>query len=435
MNNFILGSGITGLAAGLASGWPIYEAEEFPGGICSSYYLRPGDPCRLFAPPADGEAYRFEIGGGHWLWIPGNDKQILKFLSSYAVLMKYARKSAVYFREKNQYVPYPIQNHLSYLPSGLARQALQEIINNGDRPTLTLSDWLEVNFGRTLCSLFFYPFHELYTAGLYTRIAPQDQFKSPVNKKLIIQGAQEKTPSVGYNATFFYPAQGLNHLSRQMAAKCRIHFLHRVVAIDIRHKEIIFQNGKILPYQQVISTLPLNLLLRMAELDVECQPDPYIAVLVLNLGARRGPKCPEEHWLYIPHSASGFHRVGFYSNVDVAFLPRSARKTKNRVSIYVERSFPAGDCPSPEALAAYQVKVVQELQSWGFIEELEVIDATWIPIAYTWHWPNSRWRAKSINALKRHGIYQAGRYAFWKNQGIADSFKDGWMQGISLARR
>lgn len=64
----ILGGGMTGLAAGYASGLPIYEASERPGGICSSYYSRPGDSTSYAQPPADGEAYRFELGGGHWIF-------------------------------------------------------------------------------------------------------------------------------------------------------------------------------------------------------------------------------------------------------------------------------------------------------------------------------------------------------------------------------
>lgn len=37
---FILGAGMTGLAAGMVSGLKVYEAQEVPGGICSSYYLK-----------------------------------------------------------------------------------------------------------------------------------------------------------------------------------------------------------------------------------------------------------------------------------------------------------------------------------------------------------------------------------------------------------
>lgn len=61
----VLGAGMTGLAAGFASSWPVFEAEASAGGICSSYYVRAHDVCRLGVTPEDGEAYRFEIGGGH----------------------------------------------------------------------------------------------------------------------------------------------------------------------------------------------------------------------------------------------------------------------------------------------------------------------------------------------------------------------------------
>ena len=39
-NVVVLGAGMTGLGAGL-SGLPVFEAAEDPGGICSSYYMRP----------------------------------------------------------------------------------------------------------------------------------------------------------------------------------------------------------------------------------------------------------------------------------------------------------------------------------------------------------------------------------------------------------
>jgi hypothetical protein len=64
----VLGAGMTELAAGLASGWPVLEAEATTGGICSSYYIRPNAVDRLSVAPEDSEAYRLEIGGGHWIF-------------------------------------------------------------------------------------------------------------------------------------------------------------------------------------------------------------------------------------------------------------------------------------------------------------------------------------------------------------------------------
>jgi hypothetical protein len=54
-----------GLAAGIVSALPVYQADEAPGGICSSYYVRPREAERQHVAPGDDRAYRFEIGGGH----------------------------------------------------------------------------------------------------------------------------------------------------------------------------------------------------------------------------------------------------------------------------------------------------------------------------------------------------------------------------------
>jgi hypothetical protein len=153
-------------------------------------------------------------------------------------------------------------------------------------------------------------------------------------------------------------------------------------------------------------------------------------VLVLNLGAVRGPKCPPDHWLYNCRTRSGFHRVGFYSNVDGCFLPRTGQR--DRVSIYVERGFVGGTRPSPAEEAAYARAVVAELQDWGFITSPEVVDPTWIEVAYTWSWPGSRWRAQALACLEARDIYPVGRYARWIFQGIADSIRDGLFVGGAL---
>src|SRR5690606_14021821 len=47
---YILGGGVTGLAAGITAGLPVLEAAAQPGGICSSYYVRPGSETRLPEP-------------------------------------------------------------------------------------------------------------------------------------------------------------------------------------------------------------------------------------------------------------------------------------------------------------------------------------------------------------------------------------------------
>jgi protoporphyrinogen oxidase len=425
----ILGAGMTGLATGIASGFPIIEAAESPGGICLSYYMRPNTDELLTDCPEDNEVYRFENGGGHWIF--GGDPVVLHFIQRFLPMERYARRSSVYFPVNKSYVPYPLQNNLNSLDTEIIVKALNEMaLPKG--PCTTMQDWLHDYFGDTLTELFFGPFHDLYTAGLHKTIAPQDGYKSPINLSLALQGAFNDAPAVGYNTTFIYPKGGLNLLAKEMAKHCNIEYGQRVKNIDVKKKSIRFENGETRSYNQLLSTLPLNDMIKMCDLSTNAKADPHTSVLVLNIGAVKGKACPDDHWLYIPSSESGFHRVGFYSNVADTFLPAFSRATNDKVSVYIERAYLAGQKPQANEVEAYSAQVVKELQEWGFIEKAEVVHPTWVDVAYTWSWPNSSWTQEAIKTLEKHSIYQIGRYGRWIFQGIADSIRDGFIAGNSF---
>jgi protoporphyrinogen oxidase len=418
---FILGAGLTGLSAGVNRENQIYEAKDIAGGICASYYVNPDGKKYFYRE--DEESYRFEIGGGHWVWF-GKDKEIYSFITSFTNVKSYDRKAAVYFPDSDLYVPYPIQNNLFHVPGDIREKAIEEILNSEDIPVTTLADWLEASFGKTLCELFFFPFHELYTAGLYTEIAPQFKFKTPVNRELILEGARSATPPAGYNTTFIYPEDGLDSLIRNMAEKCHINFNKKVVKVDIENKEVIYEDGRHIKYERLISTLSLDSIIKMTGIEAGT-PDPYTSVLVVNIGAKKGGKCPDYHWLYIPKSKANFHRVGFYSNVDNSFLPISSREAEDKVSIYVEKAYKGGQRPTNAEIDKLCKDVVKELQEWSFISETDAVDATWVEVAYAWQYPGSNWKERAMNILEENDIYQVGRYGQWKSQGLVDSMNDG----------
>jgi len=415
LTSFILGGGVSGLAAGMESGFTVLEAEETPGGICASYYLRPGRATRLSEPPEDQEAFRFELGGGHWIF--GADAEVLSLLNGFCPLAMYRRKATAFFPARGLHVPYPIQNHAEQFGAGMAARVLEETARARSAAD-TLRQWLEISFGPSLCREFFFPFHELYTAGLYHRIAPQDAYKSP-------------KAGTGYNVEFAYPSRGLDGLIREMAGRCRVRYASAVAAIDARARVLGLEDGSELAYARLISTLPLNRMLELTGLSVDAPADPWTSVLVLNIAARRGPNCPDCHWSYLSGSAAGFHRVGFYDNVERSFLPRSRRAGNDLTSLYVERAFAGGAKPTPPQCEAYAGRAVAELQGWGFIGETLLVDPTWIDVAYTWSWPGSPWKAQALAVLDGAGIVQVGRYARWRFQGIAESIRDGLIAGAA----
>jgi protoporphyrinogen oxidase len=428
-SQIILGGGVTGLAAGVAGVGDIYEATPHPGGICSSYYMHANSTKRHHAPPKDGEAYRFEIGGGHWIF--GGDPSVLRFIKNLTPTESYPRRSSVYLPVENLYAPFPIQNHLRALGEVRAQRAIDEMTNpSGDQTTM--KGWLRRNFGPTLFDLFFDGFNRLYTAGLYDRIAPQDAYKSPVDLALVKQGATADAPAVGYNTQYLYPNEGLGTLAQRMADQCTVHYGKLAVRIDANAREVHFADGTSVGYSRLISTLPLDTMLKLTGLSTPEPADPYTSVLVLNIGAAKGDRCPPDHWVYVPASMSGFHRVGFYSNVSPTFLPMSHRSRQDRTSVYVERAYVGGQKPSDDDIRAYCDGVVRELQAWHWIGDVEAIDPTWIDSAYTWSWPGSMWKAQAIALLEKNEIFQVGRYARWIFQGIADSIRDGFLVGTSL---
>ena len=230
-----------------------------------------------------------------------------------------------------------------------------------------------------------------------------------------------------------YLEDGLNALAGRLPAACDVRYAKRLARLDATNRVAHFADGSRVPYSQVLSTLPLNRMMEMTGLSTAAPADPYTSVLGVNVGAPKGPRCPADHWVYNCETAAGFHRVGFYSNVDASFLPRSAREQRDRVAIYVERAYAGGTGrSSEEEVRSHCAAVVDELREWGFIEDVEAVDPTWIDVAYTWAWPGSRWREDALRALEAAGIYQVGRYARWTFQGIADSIRDGLFAGAAL---
>lgn len=428
----ILGAGITGIGTGFSSGYPIYEAKDHAGGICSSYYIRPLSREKLWQPPKDEEVYRFEIGGGHWIF--NASPEIRAFLKKFESLKNYERKSAVYFPNDRRFIPYPLQNHLEGLNPQLTAKIKAELgarlpTRPGGRP-VTLANWLRATFGPTLCKLFFLPYNHLYTDGLLERIAPQDLYKIPTSSA----NKKTKKPAVGYNPQYLYPRKGLDALVRRLCEKCSVHYRKQVTQIDTAEKVIHFSDRTQIAYRKIISTLPLNRMVELSNTKVPARKSPHTSVLVLNIGAIKGEKCPPFHWVYVIEKKLKFHRVGFYSNVDASFLPKSARKKQDRVSIYVERVYQGGKRPSAAEIDRYSQAVVRKLQQWKMIKTCEVLDPTWIDVAYTWNYPGSNWKDEAIKALEKKKIYQLGRYGRWHFQGIAESLKEGFDAGIQFKK-
>jgi protoporphyrinogen oxidase len=363
MKTIILGAGMTGLAAGIKTGATIYEALDKPGGICRSY-------CK--------NGYVFERGGGHWIFGSNDMRQ---FIERYDNVIDRERKASVYY---NQFLEYPIQTSLS---------------RHEEFNSWSMKGWLTRKFGTELCQTFFYPFNAKYTDGLYDRVIQDDPAKTPDPR------------GKGYNDTFYYPVNGLDNLSDQMAKKCDIRYGKEAVAIDREGKRVQFKDGEVVEYDRLITTLPLKKTIEMT--GDKADDLIYTKVCVLNIGAESAFDTPGYHWVYIPDKDVPFFRVGFYSNVHRDFA------SPGGVSIYVERALKGGEVED-----GYVDYVLHILRKWGWIGQVHVCDISNIEYAYTWVTRDTL-RDWYISNLKKDGIESIGRYGKWRFQGISESLMDG----------
>lgn len=379
--NYIIGAGFTGMAAGIKTGWPIFEATEHAGGICRSY-------------KKDG--FEFSTGGGHWLFGKGVG---LDYIKSIIEVKEYERRAGIYYHHT---FPYPFQT--------TANKAVSV-----DPSKKALKNWLAETFGKEQFNLFFGPFNEKYTAGLYEEVIQELEYKSP------------PAGGKGFCPTFCDPVGGLDALIEKMSQKCHITYRKAIVAVDLNRNEVHFEDGDRLPFKKLISTIPLNNLLKMCGYSphtVFSNPPlskqytlPYTSVLVINIGAERGLCTPTEHWLYIPFCKSNFYRVGFYSNID------SSKAPGGKVSLSVEMAFYNKKYEDLD-IESITYDVIKELQEWNWIGKVVTVDPTWVECAYTWLY-NKNDAQKHIDWLKSKGVISIGRYGKWRFQGMIEGIKDG----------
>lgn len=370
MRNLILGAGFSGMAAGIRTGATIYEATDKAGGICNSYTK---------------EGFQFFNGGPHLLFGKGVG---LEYIKSLVPVNEYEKIAGVYY---NTMLPYPFQT-----------MANKEFEGVGEK-NKSLRSWLGQKFGREQCNLFFFPFNEKYTAGLYDQVIQDEDYKTP------------PSGSTGWVSTFCDPVNGLDDLVEKMANQCDIKYNRRAVKILSDSKMVEFSDGVLESYERLISTIPLGQLLSLCgKTDIQL---PYTSVLVLNIGAEPGINLPREHWVYVPFCNTGFHRISFYSNIDKSKAPQG------KVNLSVEIAFCGYEYEDLD-IDYIIYHVIQELQSWNFIGKTIVVDPSWVRTAYTWLYRKED-RDNAFDWLKERDILSIGRYGKWKFQGVTQSIEDG----------
>lgn len=325
------------------------------------------------------------------------------------------------------YTRYPFQANTFGLPQKVADECLAEYLKVLEKPprkpVRTAEDFIYRHFGKGFAKHFMIPYNKKIWGVHPREMAASwgERFVPIPKKEEVLAGARkDSTKRLGYNSSFLYPALGMGELSLRMHEALRKHveveFGKQLVRVDFKKKIAYFSHGEEIHYKALVSTLPLKELLgRLVKppkavvgqaKKLHCQSLCY-----LNVGLNTKTTVPWQ-WCYVPSPAVPFYRVGVYSNLSKALVPRG------KSSLYVELS-------SRRYTPAILPKVIRELKNMGVIKskkDICFIDPHFVKYAYViYDQEYAKVVPKLHSFLNKNSIYSIGRWGAWNYSSMEDA--------------
>jgi len=406
----ILGGGLTGISAAihLRRPWVLFEREAKLGGL---------------AVTEERDGFHFDLTG-HWLHLrdPAIKQLVAEVLPGEMVSVE--RVARIFSHGVTTL--FPFQANLYGLPPEVIKECLLGVIQAKMQtegvPPRNFEEYCLRHFGAGISRHFMIPYNEKLW-GVHPRTITADwcsRFVPLPNLEQVVAGAVGADAGrMGYNASFLYPQQGgIETLTRALGARIQggdIHLRSSVESLDLGRREVVVADQRV-PYQAVVSTLPLSeLLARISDLPdgiaahasrLRCTTLRYLNV------ATSSPPAASWHWIYVPEKRLPFYRVGIYSNAVASMAPAGA------ASFYVEL---ADRGPVSDATIS---DVAQGLTGIGAIAapaDIRFADAREIKYAYVvFDEHHSAATTAIFRFLESHAIYSRGRYGAWTYNAMED---------------
>ena len=244
---------------------------------------------------------------------------------------------------------------------------------------------------------------------------------------MVIGALKDKQDTVGYNANFFYPKEGGIQawiLKLAQAIKKPIRTGYTVEKIDLKKRILYFDNGSQEEFSTIVSTMPLDNLIKCVKEKPSSRLKKALAnlkcnsVVNFNLGINR-PNLTDKHWIYFPEKEYPFYRIGFGHN----FSPKMAPKGCS--SLYGEFSHMG---KSQDELKHTLKASLDHTKKILNISDDEIVTQKTMYISHAYVIYNF-WREKYLprlhKQLQENNIYSVGRYGEWKYASMQEAVLDG----------
>jgi protoporphyrinogen oxidase len=417
----IIGSGPTGLGAAYRlkelgiTDFHVLEKESYIGGLATSF--------------VDEKGFTWDVGGhvqfSHYAYF---DKLMLAALGEEGWL-NHQRESWVWM--KNRFVPYPFQNNIRYLPEESMWKCLKGIIHNYQNPSTTkpanFEEWIMATFGQGIADEFMMPYN--FKVWAYP---PKDMAYNWIGERVAVTDLERVAENIifkkddlswGPNNTFQFPKHGgtgaiWKTIGETMIGKENFSLNTTVTKIDATAKTVVTENGEIIEYDYLLSTMPIDLLFKTiqnspADLINTSSKLKHSRTNVIGIGLKGKPNAElaSKCWMYFPESNSPYYRVTLFSK----YSPNNVPDINNYWSLMAEVSESEAKPVNRETLVQDTINALIED---GMIEKPEdVVSEFLLSMEYGYPTPSTDRDTllKPLHPwLEVQDIYSRGRFGAWK---------------------
>ena len=256
------------------------------------------------------------------------------------------------------------------------------------------------------------PLSEMETSWLGGRVPMPDLEE-------MIEGAlQPVGKPMGPNARFGYPLRGgfqalMNGFLPYVQDRLLLN--KKVASVSPSAHEITFEDGQVIRYEQLISTMPLPVLIRLMgdeaprEVQAAAAGLRHVSVRCVNIGVGR-ENLTEKHWIYYPEQTV-FHRIFVQGNASPYCNPEGGFGLTCEITYSPHKPLP---CDGEELIQ----RCIDDCRAVGIIQ---ADDPIWtsnqvdMPFAYVVY---DHARPKNIATIRQwletQDVILAGRYSEWE---------------------
>jgi protoporphyrinogen oxidase len=409
----IVGAGPTGLGAGYRlqelgyEDWVILEANDYVGGLATSF--------------TDEAGFTYDIGGhvmfSHYDYY---DELVDKLMGGdYTELV---REAWVWMEDR--FIPYPFQNNIRDLEPQTVFDCVSGLIaaqRKNHSPT-NFREWVDGVFGAGIGEHFMLPynFKVWATPAELMNYVWIGERVSVVDVDTILKNVLlgEDQVSWGPNNTFKYPLRGgtgFLYDSLRTFVEDHLELETPVSSIDPVAKEVRTTDGRVFPYDVLLSTMPLNRLID----SMESVPDSVRQAVpglhwsgshIVGVGLDR-PANSTKNWIYFPEPDVPFYRVTYLSNYSPYITPKP-----DQTLFLTETS---RSSHKPESADTIVERVIDGLVATQLMDESDrdLIATTWLCSPDMSYPVPSVTRDESLGTiqpwLRSQSIASRGRFGAW----------------------